>query len=146
PSDTTGADQPAGPDEPAPTTKDLSDQVAKLSDRVDGLGHRIDALPKPAPPPDLSDLRVKVADLSTVAEGAGPMREALKRIDDRIDDMSRTIRSLGDEVQAIASRTRSGAERPASPATERAERTDIVASVPEKPASEEALARGATLF
>jgi hypothetical protein len=144
PSDLTGGDQPKDPYEGGPTTKDLSDQVAKLSDRLDTVNRRIDALPKPAPPPDLSDLEVSVADMTKVTEEVGPIRDAVKRIDDRIDDLSQRIRSLGDEVHARASRTR--AERRTQLSTERTERTDATATVPEQLASDEALARGAALF
>jgi len=148
-SDAAGADQPAGTEGTGPTTRDLSAQVAKLSDRVDDVRHRIDAFPKPAPPPALSELQGSGAEITKVPEEVGPIREAVKRIDDRIDGVSQTLRSLGDEVHAITAGTGT-VVRPASAGTarpdRRSERHETLAAVPEKPVSDEALARGAELF
>jgi hypothetical protein len=143
PSDSTGADQAAGSAEAGPTTRDLSDQVTKLSDRVEAVTKRIDALPKPTPPPDLTELQVRAADVTKLTEEMGPIREAVKRIDDRLEGMSRTIRSLGNEVHSIPGRA--GAVKPTSSGTDRHESLNLMPA-PERPVDDEALAQGATLF
>lgn len=148
PAETAGVNHPAGPEAEnvGPSTKDLSDQLAKLSDRVDAVTHRLDTMPKPAPPPDLSDLLVRVADLKEATEEISPLREAIKQIDGRLDEMGQTVRSLGDEFHAHLSRrgqsrtTSNGNGHPAT--TEDA----IPAPAPEKPVKEEVLEHGAELF
>jgi hypothetical protein len=146
------ANQPAGPEAEGvgPTTKDLSEKLAGLSDRVDAVTHRLDTLPKPAPPPDLSDLQVRVADLKEATEEIAPLREAIKRVDGRLDEIGQMVHSLGDELHAASSRV--GTSRTTSAGNGngigRTTTTEdiIPAPAPEKPVKEEALERGAELF
>jgi hypothetical protein len=145
--DTTLADPAAEEKEAGPSTVDLESQIGKLVERVDGVNRRLDTLPKPESPPDLSDLQVQVANIAEVAEGVAPLRKTVEGFDHRLDDMSQALRSLGDQVHAIQSRagtlrtTSVGAERPAS-----TERSEAVAAVPPKPVDHEALEQGAALF
>jgi hypothetical protein len=135
PSDTTGADSSAGPEQADSPTRLLSDQVAKISDRVDALNRRIDDLPRPTPPPDLSDLQVRVAELTEAAEGFRPIREAIRRVEGRMDDLGRKVGSLGDAIHAAPAPTEGGTGR-----------HEDLRPTPEKPVSEEALAQAAELF
>jgi tetratricopeptide (TPR) repeat protein len=132
-------DQPGGPapENAGPSAKDLSDRIAKVSERVDALTHQVANLPKPAPPPDLSDVQVKLADLGNQAEKVAPLEAAIKKIDARLVEIGQSVASLGDELHAH--KARGGASRGPDPNL-------IPSPAPERPVAEEALEQGADLF
>jgi len=148
------------PDEAAdkgPSTLELNDQIARLTDRLDGVSKQLKAMPEPEPPAGLSDLQVRVAEVSKGTEEIPSLREEIKRLDSRIDNMTETIALVRHDLNAIPAhngtiRTTSaepGAPRRAGTETRRPEtpeRRDALKPVSEKLAPSEVLAQAIALF
>jgi len=139
-----------GPEEAGPSTRDLSAKVSSLAERIDRVKKHVDELPRPEPPPDLSDLQVQVADLTKATQANAPLRGELRRVEDRLDALGESIRTLTSEVHATGSP--SGTVKTTSTRGEtpernpRTEEVNRVASTSGKPLADAALEPGATLL
>jgi hypothetical protein len=99
----------AGPDRsplPRSPLTDLDDQIAGLSDRVEWMNAHLDSLqrrPRAASPAaqELSQLNGQVAGLAQSSAVIAPLRDALKRIDGQLEEVSQSVLSLSDEVRAV---------------------------------------------
>lgn len=146
----TGETASEGPEAAGPSTRDLGDQVSRLADRVEHVQKRVDELPRPEPPPDLSDLQVQVADLTKATQAIAPLRGELKHVEDRLDDLTESIHTLESEVRAGGSRT--GTVKTTSTGGERAEhnrRSDgvsVAETTSARPLADRAFEPGAALL
>jgi TolA-binding protein len=140
-----------------PSTQDLSDQIARLTDRLDGVSKQLKAMPEPEPPSGLSDLQVRVAEVSKGTEEIPSLREEIKRLDGRIDNITGTIALIRHDLNAIPTRpgtvrtTSAAPDAPPRPETatrrpETRERQEAVRSVSDKLAPPEVFEQGIALF
>jgi peptidoglycan hydrolase CwlO-like protein len=123
PSGTAAAETPpAKPEGPAPATADelkalaskvdaLLKSVETTSKNLGALQAKVDALPKPAPAPDLKPIETKIAALDgKVTDLAGktttPAAPAvdLKPIESKLDGLSKTTSSFSGQIETLTSR------------------------------------------
>src|SRR5262249_4763867 len=107
------------------------------------------AIPKPTPPPDLSDLQVQVADLAKSAQEIPPLRQTVRDVEGRLLEISQSVRKLGDQFESFRARNdtirTTSARNALGLPTERAADLDVKPS-PDKLASPVELGAGAILF
>lgn len=80
----------------------LRRQIEHLSERIDQLGHRLDAQSRPreAIPPDLRTLQIKVGDLTSTIEEIGNLPSRFRRLESRFEDLQQSMKTLRDQLSS----------------------------------------------
>jgi tetratricopeptide (TPR) repeat protein len=91
-------------------------ELGVIAERIEGLGGRLDALPKPEPQPDLGPLRTRIETLAQETARLAAVPESVRKLEERIgalDEGLGTIRNdlgaLGDRVKTIEARAAAAA-------------------------------------
>jgi tetratricopeptide (TPR) repeat protein len=127
------AEAPAPRSGDAETTKALArldDRLNSLSDQYKQLRSRLEAVPKPAPPPDLAPLEQRVArvdelskQLEALSKALDPLPEKIARGEDKIREVDAKLDELRQESRTSGARPEASRNRessrnvPAGPAT-----------------------------
>jgi len=106
PAATTPAAVAAAPETEKPTAPDAESKALKAE--IDGLRadlkalqDRIEALPKPAPAPDLGPLNSKLADLSKDTESLAVLPKKVDDLDQRLGSFDKTLVALRGEIDTF---------------------------------------------
>lgn len=102
-----------GPDRSA-DVKALRTQIDTLSQRIDGLKDRVDAMPKGDSTAGLATLQVQVADLTKAAREAAPLPAHVESVNRQLGQLSQDILSLRREIADVQLRL-SKADAPSPP-------------------------------
>jgi TolA-binding protein len=114
------APAPAEPEKPAPATpltddvKALQTEMAGLATQVKGLQEKIDALPKPEPPPDLKPLQSRIAELAQSSESVGPLSKKVGDLDERVGAVDKSLGALKEEVASLRDEVKKASEQAAA--------------------------------
>jgi hypothetical protein len=94
--------------------KDIKSQIGELSAQLKGLRGKVDALPEPAPAPDLKPILEKTDVLAKSVAVAVPLVDKVDRFGDRIGEIGKRLESLETEVASLKKGVGTiGAEPPA---------------------------------
>jgi tetratricopeptide (TPR) repeat protein len=94
------ADKPPAP-EPEAEGKALKGEIDGLKADLKTLQDRIEALPKPAPAPDLGPLNSKLADLSKGTESLAVLPKKVDDLDHRLGSFDKTLIALRGEIDTF---------------------------------------------
>ncbi|HMB03073.1 MAG TPA: hypothetical protein VKP69_04940 [Isosphaeraceae bacterium] len=117
---TAAAPAPAKPEKPEPVTlltddvKALRAEMAGLVAQVKGLQEKIDALPKPEPPPDLKPLQAQVAELAKSSESVGPLPKRVDDLDQRVGAVDKSLGALKEELASLRNQVKKAGEQAAA--------------------------------
>jgi hypothetical protein len=106
---------PAAAPEPSDGLKSLKSDVEGLRADLKALQERIEALPKPAPAPDLGPLNTKVDALSKQAEDVSALSRKLDGLGQRLGSFDTTLTALRGDVDTLKTEGKKPAE--SAPAT-----------------------------
>jgi TolA-binding protein len=139
--------------EPSPPVAELSDGVKSLRAELDGikgdlktLQDRIEAMAKPAPPPDLEPLNTKIDDLAKNNKALAALPKKVDDLDHRVGALDKSLAAERDDINALKSEVKklsdqgTAASRPESTATSTSSKPEDVN------VSDSALDQGAELF
>jgi TolA-binding protein len=131
------AEKPATPD-PEAESKALKGEIDGLRADLKALQDRIEALPKPAPAPDLGPLNSKLADLSKETEALTILPKKVDDLDQRLGSFDKTLVALRGDLDTLKTEIK----KPVEPA--------VTTPEPAKPddakVADAALDQGAGLF
>lgn len=98
------------PADPVADSKTLKGEIDGLKTDLKALQDRIEALPKPAPAPDLGPLNSKLADLSKDTESLAVLPKKVDDLDHRLGSFDKTLVSLRGELDTFKSELKKPAE------------------------------------
>jgi len=78
---------------------EFSARVDDLAQKFDDLRSRVDAIPKPAPPPDIEPLRSKLSSVDVLAKKVDSLGERLDFLPKKIDKDSKEITGLTAKIE-----------------------------------------------
>ena len=129
---------PRPPPTRRPTTQVPQGEIDGLKADLKTLQDRIEALPKPAPPPDLEPLNSKIADLSKDTESLAVLPKKVDDLDQRLGSFDKTLVALRGEIDTFKNEVKKPVE-PAATTPEPAKPDDTKVA-------DAALDQGAGLF
>jgi TolA-binding protein len=108
------APAPAASAAPAPDpeaeTKALNTAVEDLKSDLKNLQEKIEAIPKPAPPPDLGPVTRKLGELSKETESLGALPRKVEDLDQRLGGIDKTLTALRGDLDSLKSDAKKAAE------------------------------------
>lgn len=114
------APAPAEPEKPKSVTpltdnlKALQTEMARLATQIKGLQEKIDALPKPEPPPDLKPLQTQIAELAKSSESVGPLPKRVGDLDERVGAVDKSLGTLKEEIASLRNEVKKASEQAAA--------------------------------
>ena len=81
------------------STAEFSARVDGLADKLDQLQSRVEAIPKPSPPPDIEPLRSKLSSVDVLSKKVDALGERLDFLPKKIDKDSKEIADLTAKIE-----------------------------------------------
>lgn len=104
----------------------LDERINSLSDQYKQIQARVEAMPKPEPPPDLGPLEQKAAridglskDVEAIRKAVDALPQQLEKNDQRITALATTLDGARKDVDALRERLEASSNRAASPSSAR---------------------------
>jgi len=143
----------AAPAEPAGAVDNgLNDQVDRLKSQVADLKKQLDEQTKPAVPPEVASIQVRLADLAEMTNGLMPLTSKVAHLTSRVSELSSVLSAVREDVSSLQSHA-GRLPRPTSAGLESNEDDAVepTAAVPPPDANKkrddsDLLSRGSALF
>lgn len=114
--DTAAAPPPEKAAEPTPDPKAMTAAIDGLKSDLKALQDRIDALPKPAPAPDLGPLNARITELSSQTEALAALPKKVDDLDQRLGSFDKTLTALRGDLDTLKSDVKKAHEASPAPA------------------------------